>query len=139
MRRGLVVAMLGIALAACAGRDPQPIATVQPQDQTASCTQLTAEIQANNIKVQELADEQGVKVAQNVAAGVVGLVLWPVWFGMDFKGAAGKDVAALQARQQYLTTLATEKCAPKPEPEPTRRSKPKPPIAQAPTVGAETR
>ena len=140
MRRGLVVAILGIALAACAGRDPQPIATVQPQDQTASCTQLTAEIQANNIKVQELADEQGGKVAQNVAAGVAGVFIPVLWFAMDFKGAASKDVAALQARQQYLTTLATEKC--RPEPEPTRRSKPKPPakpIAQAPSVGAETR
>jgi hypothetical protein len=84
---------------------------VQPQDAYASCTQIYAEIEANNVKVKELADEQGLKVAQNVAAGVVGLVVWPVWFAMDFKGAASKDVAALQARQQYLTTLATEKCA----------------------------
>ena len=112
MRRGLVVAMLGITLAACAGRDPQPIATVQPQDQTATCGMISAEIQANNIKVQELAEEQGLKVAQNVAAGVVGLVIWPVWFAMDAKGAASKDVAALQARQQYLAILATERCAP---------------------------
>jgi hypothetical protein len=73
--------------------------------------QITAEIQANNIRVQELADEQGLKVGQNVAAGVAGLVVWPVWFAMDFKGAASKEVAALQARQQYLTTLATERCA----------------------------
>jgi hypothetical protein len=29
---------------------------------------------------------------------------------MDFKGAASKEVAALQARQQYLTTLAVERC-----------------------------
>ena len=57
------------------------------------------------------ADEQGLKVAQNVAAGVVGLVIWPVWFGMDFKGAASKEVAALQARQQYLANLAAERCA----------------------------
>jgi hypothetical protein len=78
-------------------------------------------IQANNIKVQELADEQGVKVAQNVAAGVVGVLVWPVWFAMDFKGAASKDVAALQARQQYLTTLATERCA-APAPPRTKRS-----------------
>jgi hypothetical protein len=73
---------------------------------------LQAEIQANNIRVQELADEQGLKVAQNVGAGIVGLVIWPMWFAMDFKGAASKDVAALQARQQYLATLATERCAP---------------------------
>ncbi|HEY7230588.1 MAG TPA: hypothetical protein VH558_09480 [Pseudolabrys sp.] len=106
--------MLGIVLVGCAGRDPQPIATVQPQDAYADCTMIQAEIQANNIKVRELADEQGLKVAQNVAAGVAGLVIWPIWFAMDFKGAASKDVAALQARQQYLATLATERCAARP-------------------------
>jgi hypothetical protein len=112
MRLSFAILLLGAAaLGACAGRDPQPIATVQAQDQTASCTQLTAEIQANNIRVQELADEQGLKVGQNVAAGVAGLFVWPLLFAMDFKGSAGKEVAALQARQQYLTTLATEKCA----------------------------
>ena len=72
---------------------------------------ISAEIQANNIKVQELANEEGLKVGQNVAAGVAGLVVWPLLFAMDFKGAASKEVAALQARQQYLTTLATERCA----------------------------
>ena len=112
MRNELVVAVLGIALVGCAGREPQPIATVQPQDAYADCTMLQAEIQANNIKVQELADEQGLKVAQNVAAGVAGVFIWPIWFAMDAKGAATKDVAALQARQQYLTVLATERCRP---------------------------
>jgi hypothetical protein len=73
---------------------------------------ISAEIQANNVRVKELADEQGLKVAQNVAAGVVGLVIWPVWFAMDAKGAASKDVVALQARQQYLAELAVERCAP---------------------------
>jgi hypothetical protein len=102
----------GLALSACAGRDPQPIATVQPQDQYSDCTMIRAEIEANNAKTKQLADEQGLKVAQNVGAGVVGIVIWPVWFGMDFKDAAGKEVAALQARQQYLTTLATQRCAP---------------------------
>jgi hypothetical protein len=111
MSRIWLAAATAAALSACAGRDPQLIATVQPQDAYASCTQIYAEIQANNIRVQELADEQGLKVAQNVAAGVAGLVIWPLWFGMDFKGAASKEVTALQARQQYLTTVATEKCA----------------------------
>ena len=45
-------------------------------------------------------------VAQNVAAGVVGLLIWPVWFGMDFQGAAGEEIDALNSRQQYLATLA---------------------------------
>jgi hypothetical protein len=73
---------------------------------------IRAEIEANNAKTQQLADEKGLKVAQNVAAGVVGLVIWPVWFAMDTKGAASTDATALQARQQFLTTLATERCAP---------------------------
>lgn len=146
MRGVLAVAMLGIVLVGCAGRDPQPIATVQPQDAYADCAMISAEIQANNIKVKELADEQGLKVAQNVAAGVAGIVVWPLWFAMDFKGAASKDVAALQARQQYLAALAVERCArppavssKRPAPPPARRQTSKsptpppvpPPAAQA--------
>jgi hypothetical protein len=126
--RTIMVAALGIALAACAGRDPQPIATVQMTDQTATCTQIQAEILANNERVKGLADEQGLKVAQNVAAGAAGLFIWPIWFAMDFKDAAGKDVSALQARQQYLTMLATERCAPPPAP-----SAPAPAARRAPS------
>jgi hypothetical protein len=83
-------------------------------------------IEANNIKVKELAGEEGAKVAQNVAAGVAGIVIPVLWFGMDFKGAASKEVTALQARQQYLTTLATERCKPGAAP-------PQGPRAYAPT------
>ena len=153
MRKATTAAMItGVALlGACAGRDPQPIATVQVQDSSASCIQLRAEIEANNAKAKQLADEQGLKVAQNVGAGVVGLVIWPVWFGMDFKDAAGKEVAALQARQQYLTTLATERCAPPPAPavQPGRQrtkgapaalrpaAAPPPPIVQLPPAPPE--
>jgi hypothetical protein len=111
MKTPAAIICVALTLAACAGRDPQPIATVQAQDTYADCTQIRAEIEANNAKVKQLADEQGWKVAQNVGAGVVGFVLWPVWFGMDFKDAAGKEAAALQARQQYLTTLAAQRCA----------------------------
>jgi hypothetical protein len=111
MRSRLAVAMLGSALAACAGRDPQPLATVQAQDAYSDCTMIQAEIEATNAKATQLAYEQS----------------WPVaeWlrFGMNFKDAGEKEATALQARQQYLTTLATEKCAPKAEPEPKDASK----------------
>jgi hypothetical protein len=125
MRTGISGALVAaLALGACAGRDPMPVATAQPQDIYASCIQLQAEIQANNAKVVQLAEEQGLKTAQNITAGVVGLVVWPVWFAMDFKGGADKDVAALQARQQYLAILATERCAPQ---APPRRTAGRPP------------
>ena len=84
------------ALAACAGRDPQPIATVQAQDSSASCAMIAAEVQAHNIKVRELADEPQ---DHSERRGRRRRYLHPViWFGMDFKGAADKEVAALQAR-----------------------------------------
>jgi hypothetical protein len=52
---------VGLALSACAGRDPQPVASVQAQDAYADCTMIRAEIEANNAKAKELSDEQGWK------------------------------------------------------------------------------
>jgi hypothetical protein len=134
LRRAMLAAGLtiGLAVAACAGRDPAPVASVQPQDVYADCTMIRAEIEANNAKAKKLSDEQGWKVAQNVATGVVGLVIWPVWFGMDWKGSAAKDAAALQARQQYLTTLAEQRCAPGYRPPPPPGSGPYVPQAYSP-------
>jgi hypothetical protein len=101
---------IAIAVRACAGRAPQPVAVVQPQDRFSDCTAITAEIEANNQKVSELASEQGLKVGQNVAAGVAGSVVWPLLFAMDFQDSASKEVVALQSRQQYLATSAEQRC-----------------------------
>lgn len=106
------VFLFAVFLTGCAGRAPQPVQVVQPQDQFTDCAAIMAEIQANNEKVQALASEEGLKVAQNVAAGVAGIVIPVLWFGMDWQGTAGKEVAALQARQQYLATLAAQRCTP---------------------------
>lgn len=74
------------------------------------CAAINVEVQANNKKISELGGEEGTKVAQNVIVGVAGLVIPILWFGMDFQGAAPKEIAALQARQQYLATLAEQRC-----------------------------
>jgi hypothetical protein len=132
MRTVFPAMAMAVALAACAGRDPHPVATVQPEDAYADCTMIRAEIEANNQKAKQLADEQGLKVAQNVAAGVVGIVIWLVWFGMDTKGAASTDAAALQARQQYLTTLAEQRSQPGYRPPPPPAGYYAPPQSYAP-------
>lgn len=78
------------------------------------CAATIAEVEANNAKLQQLASEQGLKVVQNVAAGVAGIVVW----GMDWQGTADKETQALPARQQYLAVLAEQKqCGAQPEPE----------------------
>ncbi len=73
------------------------------------CTAIAAIVKANDRKIQELASEDGAKVAQNVAAGVAGLFIWPLWFGMDFQGAASTETTALQSRQEYLGASAEQK------------------------------
>jgi hypothetical protein len=112
-------------LSACAGRDPHPVAVVQPQDAHSDCAMIRAEIEANNVQAEKLAEENHAKIAQNVAAGVVGVVVWPVWFAMDAKGAAGTEMDALKARQQYLASLAEQRCAQPAAPAPPPRSPPR--------------
>jgi outer membrane biosynthesis protein TonB len=142
MRAGVLSGIVfGIGLAACAGRDPHPVAVVQLQDAQSDCAMIRAEIEANNVQAQKLAEENGAKIAQNVAAGVVGVVIWPVWFAMDAKGAAGTEMDALKARQQYLSSLAEQRCAPQPAPPPppphvAAKPKPKPKPAPPPAPAA---
>ena len=98
-------------LVGCAGRTPNPVALAQVHDNAMACQALQAEIAANTRKIGELGSDQGAKTAQNVAAGVAGLFIWPIWFAMDFQGAATKEIAALEARNNYLGQLALESCA----------------------------
>ncbi len=142
--RILCVAAICAALAGCAGRSPAPVAVVQPQDRFMDCAAVLAEVQANNTRVQQLASDQGLKTTQNVAAGVAGIFIPVLWFGMDFQGTADKETQALQARQQYLATLAEQKrCGveePPPAPQaakPTKKKRVAPPTAAPAESSAE--
>ena len=62
-----------------------------------------AEIDANHQKARiDLAQsiakgiEAFARITSTAPRGRLAVVIWPVWFGMDFKGAAGKDAANLQ-------------------------------------------
>jgi len=112
MRLVMVMAVLGIVLAACASHEPpQPAATVHAQDANLDCTAIQAEIQVNNAKAAELAEDQGWMLKQ--------------WYryGKDFRYEAERDAAALNARQEHLAALAAEKCAPPSAPEPPPRQR----------------
>ena len=68
-----------------------------------------AEIKANNETISDLARDEGLKVTQNVAAGVAGLFIPVLWFGMDFQDAAGKEGKALSQRNEDLAGLAKKR------------------------------
>jgi len=115
--RILGIAALCVVLAGCAGRSPAPVAVVQPTDRYMDCTAILAEVGANNERVKQLAADKGLKTTQNVAAGVAGLFIPVLWFGMDFQGTADTEITALQSRQQYLSMMADQKrCGVEPEP-----------------------
>lgn len=101
-----------ILLGACAGRAPNPVPVVQSVDDTMDCDAIRAEINANTQRIAELASESGAKVAQNVAAGVAGAIFILPLFLMDFQGSAGIDERSLRARNDYLATLARQRCTP---------------------------
>jgi len=105
----LTAAVALLVLAGCAGRPPQPVQLAQPQDPGSTCAMLSAEIDANNHKIADLAGDQGAKVAQNVAAIAVGLFVWPVLFAADFQGSAGVEIEALKERQHYLAAIAEQR------------------------------
>lgn len=105
----LFAATASLFFTACAGRDPQLAAVTQPHDRHMDCSAIFAEIDSNNKKIEGLASEKGLKVAQNVITGVGGLVVPVLWFGMDWKGSQNKELQSLQDRQKYLATLAQQR------------------------------
>lgn len=110
--RGIVLLVVSVLVAGCAGRAPELVQVVQVTDQQLSCEQIVAEIRFNNQRMSDLATEEGWKVTQNVAAGVAGLVIPVLWFGMDFQDAAGKEGKALSQRNEYLAGVAKDRCGP---------------------------
>ena len=111
MMRTMVSALALMAmLGACAGRDPNLVAVVQPGDQSLDCTAIQAQVIANDNQIRSLSKESSNTTGGNIALGVAGaLLFWPALFAMDFKGAADKETSALQTRQSYLGTLAAQK------------------------------
>ena len=109
MRRSLGAALVlttAIILAGCAGRDPVPVAVQQSYDKDMDCDDISFEIENNNKRiratVKELEDTKG----DNVAWGVVGVVLfWPALFAMDLSDAEEVEIRALQDRSHNLTRI----------------------------------
>jgi len=98
-----------------------PSVVAQPQDRDTECAAITAEIEGNKTKLAEL-EKGGFFESKNsdyvaAATGGVGAVLLLGYYGLVHKPSVEKEIAALQQRQQYLATLAEQRCAPPPAPQ----------------------
>ena len=109
IKRG-VVFCLALSLAACAGREPIPVSTSNALDQQMSCLELDREVGRNNASMRVLVGEDNDRTGRNIMVGAVGLLLfWPALAALDFKDAAGKEMAALDSRNDMLGELARQK------------------------------
>ena len=72
---GLAIGMT-VAVGACAGRAPQPVAVVQPQDRYSDCAAITAEIEPTTKRSASLLPS---KASRSVKTSPPGLRAW--WFG----------------------------------------------------------
>ena len=70
---------------------------------------ISAEIEQNNIKVQELAEEQGLKVAQMSLRGLLASLSGRS--GSRWREGVSESVARASSTSRYLAVLATERCA----------------------------
>lgn len=99
----MTLTIASLALSACAGRKPNPVAEIQNGDATLNCRQLAQEISVNNQAILGLLDEKKKKQGNNAAAGVVGaVVFFPALFFLDLKGATGEEARAYQRRNAGL-------------------------------------
>lgn len=110
MRRLVVIATATTTLlTACAGRDPVPVSAYKPSDAKLSCTDLTAEIRANNQKMLTLARESADTTDRNVMVGAAGVLLFaPMLLAIDAKDAAATENRSYEARNEQLAELARQ-------------------------------
>lgn len=100
--------MLSVFFAGCAGREPNPISTYMPGDETRTCRALMVEM-ANCDKEMAKLKPKVNKFATNalwITAGVVFLV--PAFFA-DLKEAEKIEYDAYQRRHNRLAVLAGER------------------------------
>lgn len=108
MRCPTVLACL-LLLTACAGRDAKPVAVMTAYDRDLSCEQIQAEIQNNETKARQLAEERNSSRNANIAVGAVGVLLfWPALFALDLSDAERVEIDALHQRNMHLASLSRD-------------------------------
>lgn len=93
------IVLSAVIVSGCAGRDANPVQTIQEGDAKLSCAELRQEIDISSQSMSRLIGDQKEVQGKNTAAVVVGaVVFFPALFFMNLKGAAKEEAKALQDR-----------------------------------------
>ncbi|MEI8363329.1 MAG: hypothetical protein WCG35_08945 [Betaproteobacteria bacterium] len=104
----LIVSLLIIAMAGCAGRAANPVMVQQYGDQNKSCEAIEKELTFIESEVGRLAPKTE-KTGKNVGLGVAGALLIVPWFFMDFSESEQVEIDAFRRRYNHLIILAEDK------------------------------
>jgi hypothetical protein len=106
-----VLLSFGVLLSGCAGRDPNPISMVTPQDKELSCDALQYQIDFARDEMKRLEPKCN-KVGTNALWFVGGILLLVPFFFMDVKDAEKIEYDAYNVRAHYLLSLRTNRECP---------------------------
>tara|TARA_R110002110_G_scaffold33533_1_gene114734 strand:- start:54749 stop:55195 length:447 start_codon:yes stop_codon:yes gene_type:complete len=95
-------------LAGCAGRAANPVTVRQMNDNNKSCSMIQYEMSSIENNIQTLIPQSD-KTGKNVALGIGGLFIWPMWLFMDLSSAEKEEINAYRMRHDHLLSLAQEK------------------------------
>jgi hypothetical protein len=95
-------------LTGCAGRAANPVMVRQMGDNHKSCQMIQREISSIETNIQTLVPQSD-KTGKNVALGIGGLFIWPMWLFMDLSSAEKEEINAYRMRHDHLLSLSQEK------------------------------
>ena len=95
----------------CVGiyRTPDPVPPTEKNDQDKSCTELKQDLVNSKAKLKDLRSSQNGKVGANIVAGVLGILVPPIWFLMDVSNVDTINIEAQEKRNKVLTEIARKK------------------------------
>lgn len=99
-----------LLLAACGGRDAEPVIVTRHGDDRKSCEVLIYDIEHIEFEIHKLLPETEDKTMKNIGYGVAGFYTFFIpWLLIDFSNAEAKEYEALRARHEHLSAIAAEK------------------------------
>lgn len=102
----LVLGLSAVALTACMGREPDPVAVQSERDYSLSCTALKAEKEGNYERLRYLRREQDGSGDMNIVAGSVAAAVFPpALVATDVSDAEEVEMRALRQRNDHLENL----------------------------------
>jgi hypothetical protein len=106
--RGILLAIISVFLAGCAGRDPKPISCYAPGDEKLSCESLKQEIGLLQSYMLALLPKTD-KSFTNTLWAAGGVVATVPYFFIDMKDAERIEYEAFRRRHNRLLLIAQEK------------------------------